>query len=69
MPSCADGVLPKRIKRDLITRMISRVRQDEKLCALMEVVHYKTTALPGMEGRTKPLLMDDKGFSKSVETD
>lgn len=47
--------------------MISRVRQDEKLCALMEAVHYKT-ALLGTWGGTKLLLTDDKGFLKSAET-
>lgn len=47
--------------------MISRVRQDEKLCALMEAVHYKTTALLGTWGSMKPLLTDDKGFLKSAE--
>lgn len=69
VPSCADGVLPKSIKRDLITRMISRVRQDEKLHALMEAVRYKTTALLGTWGRIKPLLKDDKGILKSAETE
>lgn len=39
--------------------MISRVRQNEKLCSLMEADHYRTAALLGTQGRRKLLLKDD----------